>query len=179
MLSGLFTYSTGAIIALVARNFEILLLARIISAFGIAIGSVVTQTILRDLYDKEQIGKAFSFVGIGLSISPVIGMLTGAVISSHLGYMGVFGLLFILAIILIFLAQRNLKETVVPNKHINIKSSLHLLKKMLNDRYIWRDSILVMSFNVMLFSYYSLAPFIFKKKVLVLLILVIAALSWL
>ncbi|GJN59081.1 MFS transporter [Elizabethkingia anophelis] len=164
MLSGLFTYSTGAIIALVARNFEILLLARIISAFGIAVGSVVTQTILRDLYDKEKIGKAFSFVGIGLSISPVIGMLTGAVISSHLGYMGVFGLLFILAIILIFLAQRNLKETVVPNKHINIKSSLHLLKKMLNDRYIWRDSILVMSFNVMLFSYYSLAPFIFKKE---------------
>ena len=48
---------------------------------------------------------------------------------------------------------------------------------MLNDRYIWRNSILVMSFNVMLFSYYSLAPFIFKKKVLVLLILVIAALS--
>ncbi|MCT3647730.1 multidrug effflux MFS transporter [Elizabethkingia anophelis] len=164
MLSGLFTYSTGAIIALVARNFEILLLARIISAFGIAVGSVVTQTILRDLYDKEKIGKAFSFVGIGLSISPVIGMLTGAVMSSHLGYMGVFGLLFILAIILIFLAQRNLKETVVPNKHINIKSSLHLLKKMLNDRYIWRDSILVMSFNVMLFSYYSLAPFIFKKE---------------
>ena len=35
---------------------------------------------------------------------------------------------------------------------------------MLNDRYIWRDSILVMSFNVMLFSYYSLAPFIFKKE---------------
>ena len=110
MLSGLFTYSTGAIIALVARNFEILLLARIISAFGIAVGSVVTQTILRDLYDKEQIGKAFSFVGIGLSISPVIGMLTGAVISSHLGYMGVFGLLFILAIILIFWHKETLKR---------------------------------------------------------------------
>lgn len=59
MLSGLFTYSTGAIIALVARNFEILLLARIISAFGIAVGSVVTQTILRDLYDKEKLEKLF------------------------------------------------------------------------------------------------------------------------
>ncbi|CAM3809241.1 MFS transporter [Elizabethkingia bruuniana] len=179
MLFGLLTYSAGTIAALIAGNFEILLLARVISAFGIAVGSVVTQTILRDIYDKEQIGKAFSFVGIGLSISPVIGMLTGAVISSNLGYLGIFGLLFILAIILILLAQRNLKETVTPNKHINIKSSLHLLKEMLNDHYIWRNSILVMGFNVMLFSYYSLAPFIFKKEGLVLPILVIAALFWL
>ena len=58
----------------------------------------------------KKIGKAFSFVGIGLSISPVIGMLTGAVISSHLGYMGVFGLLFILAIILIFWHKETLKR---------------------------------------------------------------------
>lgn len=164
MIYGLLSYSAGTIMALISKSFEILLLARIISAFGIAVGSVVTQTILRDLYDKEQIGKAFSFVGIGLSISPVIGMLTGSVISSSFGYMGIFGLLFILAIILILLSQQNLAETVTPNKHINIKTSIQLLKKMLNDRYIWKDSILVMSFNVMLFSYYSLAPFIFKKE---------------
>ncbi len=164
MIYGLLSYSAGTILALISKSFEILLLARIISAFGIAVGSVVTQTILRDLYDKEQIGKAFSFVGIGLSISPVIGMLTGSVISSNFGYMGIFGLLFILAIILILLSQQNLAETVTPNKHVNIKTSIQLLKKMLNDRYIWRDSILVMSFNVMLFSYYSLAPFIFKKE---------------
>ncbi|OPC05220.1 MFS transporter [Elizabethkingia ursingii] len=164
MIYGLLSYSAGTILALISKSFEILLLARIISAFGIAVGSVVTQTILRDLYDKEQIGKAFSFVGIGLSISPVIGMLTGSVISSSFGYMGIFGLLFILAIILILLSQQNLAETVTPNKHVNIKTSIQLLKKMLHDRYIWRDSILVMSFNVMLFSYYSLAPFIFKKE---------------
>ncbi|MCL1666209.1 multidrug effflux MFS transporter [Elizabethkingia ursingii] len=164
MIYGLLSYSTGTILALISKSFEILLLARIISAFGIAVGSVVTQTILRDLYEKEQIGKAFSFVGIGLSISPVIGMLTGSVISSSFGYMGIFGLLFILAIILILLSQQNLAETVTPNKHVNIKTSIQLLKKMLHDRYIWRDSILVMSFNVMLFSYYSLAPFIFKKE---------------
>jgi MFS family permease len=153
MIYGLLSYSAGTILALISKSFEILLLARIISAFGIAVGSVVTQTILRDLYDKEQIGKAFSFVGIGLSISPVIGMLTGSVISSSFGYMGIFELLFILAIILILLSQQNLAETVTPNKHVNIKTSIQLLKKMLHDRYIWRDSILVMSFNVMLLYY--------------------------
>ncbi len=174
MIYGLLTYSIGAILAIEARNFQILLLARIISAFGIAVGSVVTQTILRDLYTKEQIGKAFSLVGIGLSISPVIGMLTGSLVSSGTGYMGVFSLLFILAILLIFLARKNLNETIIPNRNINLKSTSLLLKRMLKDAFIWRDSILVMGFNVLLFSYYSLAPFIFKKKALPLQSLAIA-----
>ncbi|OPC31485.1 MFS transporter [Elizabethkingia meningoseptica] len=164
MIYGLLTYSIGAILAIEARNFQILLLARIISAFGIAVGSVVTQTILRDLYTKEQIGKAFSLVGIGLSISPVIGMLAGSIVASNIGYMGIFSLLFILAVLLIFLARKNLNETIIPNRDINLKSTSLLLKRMLKDVFIWRDSILVMGFNVMLFSYYSLAPFIFKKE---------------
>ena len=164
MIYGLLTYSIGAILAIEARNFQILLLARIISAFGIAVGSVVTQTILRDLYTKEQIGKAFSLVGIGLSISPVIGMLAGSIVASNIGYMGIFSLLFILAILLIFLARKNLNETIIPNRNINLKSTSLLLKRMLKDVFIWRDSILVMGFNVLLFSYYSLAPFIFKKE---------------
>ncbi|ODM55619.1 multidrug effflux MFS transporter [Elizabethkingia meningoseptica] len=164
MIYGLLTYSIGAILAIQARNFQILLLARIISAFGIAVGSVVTQTILRDLYTKEQIGKAFSLVGIGLSISPVIGMLTGSIVASNIGYMGIFSLLFILAVLLIFLARKNLNETIIPDRNINLKSTSLLLKRMLKDAFIWRDSILVMGFNVLLFSYYSLAPFIFKKE---------------
>ena len=91
MIYGLLSYSTGSDPGShLLESFEILLLARIISAFGIAVGSVVTQTILRDLYDKEQIGKAFSFVGIGLSISPVIGMLTGSAISSKFRIYGHF-----------------------------------------------------------------------------------------
>lgn len=164
MIYGLLTYSIGAILAIEARNFQILLLARIISAFGIAVGSVVTQTILRDLYTKEQIGKAFSLVGIGLSISPVIGMLAGSIVASNIGYMGIFSLLFILAVLLIFLARKNLNETIIPNRDINLKTTSLLLKRMLKDAFIWRDSILVMGFNVLLFSYYSLAPFIFKKE---------------
>ena len=48
MLAGLFTYGVGTLLALLASEFETLLLARVVSAFGAAVGSVVTQTILRD-----------------------------------------------------------------------------------------------------------------------------------
>ena len=164
MIYGLLTYCVGSILAIITSSFHILLLARIISAFGIAVGSVITQTILRDLYTKEQIGKAFSIVGVGLSISPVIGMLTGSIISSKMGYIGIFSLLIILAVVLLFLAKKNLGETVIPNKNMSFRSVFSLMKRMLKDSFIWRDSILIMGFNVMLFAYYSLAPFIFEKE---------------
>ena len=61
MLAGLLTYGAGTLLALLATQFETLLLARVIAAFGAAVGSVVTQTMLRDSYqgsDLAQIGRA-------------------------------------------------------------------------------------------------------------------------
>ena len=50
----------GTLLALLATEFETLLLARIISAFGAAVGSVVTQTMLRDSYQGSDLAKVFS-----------------------------------------------------------------------------------------------------------------------
>ncbi|AZA94011.1 Inner membrane transport protein ydhC [Chryseobacterium nakagawai] len=161
---GLITYGLGTFAAIFAPNFMVLLTARIISAFGIAVGSIVTQTILRDTYDKDHISKVFSWIGIGLSISPVIGMTTGSVLASSTGHQGVFITLCLTAIVFYILSRRNVSETHHSRKEINFQTLLDLLKRMLRDRNIIRCCLLVMSFNVLLFSYYSLAPFIFKEQ---------------
>ncbi|WP_353145137.1 MFS transporter [Chryseobacterium sp.] len=161
---GLLTYGTGTLAAVFAPDFTILLTARIIAAFGIAVGSIVTQTILRDTYDKENISKVFSWIGIGLSISPVIGMLTGSLLASSTGYQGVFITLCLLAVLFYFLSEKRVSETYHFRKKINIITLAGLLRRMLKDREIIRCCLLIMSFNVLLFSYYSLAPFIFKEQ---------------
>ncbi|MGU3373957.1 MFS transporter [Chryseobacterium sp. M5A1_1a] len=161
---GLITYGIGTFAAVFAPNFMILLVARIISAFGIAVGSIVTQTILRDTYDKDHISKVFSWIGIGLSISPIIGMTTGSVLASFTGHQGVFIILYLLAVLFYILARKRVSETNFSGKEINIRILLSLLKRMLCDREILRCCLLIMSFNVLLFSYYSLAPFIFKEQ---------------
>ncbi|MBP2616022.1 MFS transporter [Chryseobacterium jejuense] len=161
---GLITYGIGTFAAIFAPNFMVLLTARVISAFGISVGSIVTQTILRDTYDKDHISKVFSWIGIGLSISPVIGMTTGSVLSSSAGHQGVFITLYLVAVVFYILSRRNVSETHHSRKEINFKILSGLLKRMLRDREIIRCCLLVMSFNVLLFSYYSLAPFIFKEQ---------------
>ncbi|WP_347217739.1 MFS transporter [Chryseobacterium sp.] len=161
---GLITYGIGTFAAIFAPSFMILLAARIVSAFGIAVGSIVTQTILRDTYDKDHISKVFSWIGIGLSISPIIGMTTGSVLASSTGHQGVFITLYAVAVVFYVLSRRNVSETLPTRKEISFQSLYGLLKRMLRDRDIIRCCLLVMSFNVLLFSYYSLAPFIFKEQ---------------
>ncbi len=161
---GLITYGAGTFAAVFAPDFIFLLAARIISAFGIAVGSIVTQTILRDMYDKDSISKVFSWIGIGLSISPVIGMITGSALATTVGYKGIFITLYLLAVLFYLLSRKKVSETYLPGKETNIRTLWNLLKRMLCDHEIIRCCLLIMSFNVLLFSYYSLAPFIFKEK---------------
>lgn len=160
---GLITYGIGTLAAIFAPNFAVLIIARIISAFGISVGSIVTQTILRDSYDQKNISKIFSWVGIGLSISPIIGMTMGSLLVTNLGYRSIFIILHLIAILFFVLSTRKISETHFYKRKINTQTLLILLKRMLRDHKIIKTCLLIMSFNVMLFSYYSLAPFIFKK----------------
>jgi len=159
MIYGLITYGIGALLALLAGSFDTLLLARIISAFGAAVGSIVTQTMLRDSFEGPELGKVFSVMGMGISISPVLGLILGGAIAQNLGHIGVFSFLLSLSLILLFLSQCSLSET--RPQHLAPVPLLPLAKQMICDGQLMRSATLVALFNLMLFGYYALAPFIF------------------
>lgn len=98
MLIGLFIYGCAALVVMQTENFTTIMVARAISAFGIAVGSVVTQTMLRDAFSGDELGKVFSRMGI--SISPVLGMLLGGQLTLVGGYHYVFLALFAMALVL-------------------------------------------------------------------------------
>ncbi len=161
MLAGLLTYGVGSVIALLSSSFEVLLLARVISAFGAATGSVVTQTILRDSFDRTELAKVFSIMAMGLSISPVIGLIAGGVLASYLGHSGIFAFLLIVAALLLTVSITSLTET-KPCQQPTVRLST-LALRMCRDSKVWRSAAIVALFNLMLFSYYSLGPFLFSK----------------
>ena len=61
-------------------------------------GSVVTQTMLRDSYQGSDLARVFSVMGIALSLSPVLGLLSGGQLASGFGYLGVFSGLLVLVL---------------------------------------------------------------------------------
>lgn len=161
MLAGLLTYGAGTLLALLATQFETLLLARVIAAFGAAVGSVVTQTMLRDSYQGSDLARVFSVMGIALSLSPVLGLVSGGLLADGLGYLGVFGALLALAIGLLLMACWQLPETrPATTQRVALWP---LACRMVRDTGLWRRAALVALFNTMLFGYYSLAPFLFAS----------------
>ncbi|MDT3278950.1 multidrug effflux MFS transporter [Shewanella scandinavica] len=162
MLAGLVCYAIGSALALMVSDFSLLLMARILSAFGAAVGSVITQTMMRDSYSGEELAKVFSVMGMSLGISPVIGLLLGSVLSAYWGYQGVFVALMVSAIVLLFLSVRSLPET--KPVHTQKIAIGELAIKMLSDSGIIKNTLLVAAFNLMWFSYFSLAPFMFEAQ---------------
>ncbi|MBJ9293857.1 multidrug effflux MFS transporter [Citrobacter werkmanii] len=161
MLAGLICYGAGCTLAVVASDFNMLLLARMVSAIGAAAGSVVVQTMLRDSYDSTALSRVFSVMGAALALSPVFGLLSGGWLVSLYGHIGVFVALVLLAILLLILTATLLPET-RPENTIRPRMAV-LLPHMARDGELWKNAMLVALLNTMLFSYYSLAPFLFGQ----------------
>lgn len=158
MLIGLFIYGCAALVAMQTGDFATLMAARVCSAFGIAVGSVVTQTMLRDAFNGEELGKVFSLMGIGISISPVLGMLLGGHLTSAGGYHYVFFALFAMALVLFSYNLFKLPETQKENQPLRLGQ---LSVRMLKDTQVLLSAVLVALYNIALFSYYQLGAFIF------------------
>lgn len=161
MLAGLICYGTGCALAIVAADFSVLLLARMVSAIGAAAGSVVVQTMLRDSYESPALSRVFSVMGAALALSPVFGLLSGGWLVSLYGHTGVFVALMLLALLLLILTATLLPET-RPENTVRPRMTV-LFPRMARDGELWKNAILVALLNTMLFSYYSLAPFLFGQ----------------
>ena len=162
MLAGLTIYLTGAVMALLSQNFTLLLLARAVVAFGAAVGSIVTQTMLRDVYQGQALGKVFSTLGIALSVSPVLGMFAGGIVVNWGGSMAIFAAQWLLALVLLIWCWRALPETKPTTLSVEVTATGSGWD-ILRDRQIWYSALLVAGFNIMVFSYFSLAPFMFEQ----------------
>ncbi|HEJ8098714.1 TPA: MFS transporter [Serratia marcescens] len=162
MLAGLALYLVGAGLALLSGSFTLLLAARALIAFGAAVGSIVTQTMLRDVYQGPALGRMFALVGIALSISPLLGMFAGGALVAWGGSAAIFTAQAAWALALLLCSYGTLPETRRRQTATAAAPGI-ALTAILRDRHIWCSALLVASFNIMVFSYFSLAPFMFER----------------
>src|SRR5699024_11114664 len=160
-LIALTLYIIVAILAMIPPNFSALLGARILMAFAAAIGSIGTQTMIRDQFSGDQLRYLFSLIGIALAISPILGLIFGVFMVTIGGYQAVFTLLTMIGAFLMIWSLIKLPET-MPENH-SVHPFWHTLQTMIQDLMIWKYALLIAAFNIMLFSYYQLAPFIFNN----------------
>ncbi|WP_426162416.1 MFS transporter [Pseudoduganella sp. R-34] len=157
LLAGLACYALAALLALAAGSFGTLLLARALQSFGAACGSIVVQTMLRDRFQGAQLAAVFSTIVAVLALSPAVGPPLGAMLASRYGVHGV--LVCLAALSLVFLlCGASLPET-RPAHAAAPAPLLPTAWRMTCDRQLWSAAWLVAGFNLILFGYYTIAPF--------------------
>ncbi|WP_338867887.1 MFS transporter [Myxococcus stipitatus] len=159
LLAGLALYATGAVWAMVTDDFSQVLAARLVSAFGAAVGSIITQTALRDSHAGPELGRVFAVLGLALAISPAVGLFAGQLLAAKAGHSGVFAALGLLAVLVLGLSLWRWPETRPAT--VAVAPFWPTFRVMLRDPGIWRSTLLIASFNAAIFSWYQLGPFRF------------------
>lgn len=159
MLYGIFIYILGSLGCLLSSSIELLLISRLVQAFGAAAGSIVTQTVMRDIYNDDRRPHIFAKVSAVLAFSPAVGPLLGSIIAQYLGVNYVFVFLVLLGAFAFSSTYLGLRETI--GKRENSLKMLSILKSMITDKLIWIYAGSIGVINGVIFSYYAEAPFIF------------------
>jgi DHA1 family bicyclomycin/chloramphenicol resistance-like MFS transporter len=158
VLIGFIIFIIGCIGCYFATTIEILMLSRFIQAFGGSVGSVLAQTMCRDVFHGSELSKVYSLVGTALAIFPTIGPVAGGLIAQHFGWSNIFLFLIAGATVLTIIVAIKLPET-----HLTANRQAHSIFKiafmLLKDKKIIAYGLIVGVCNGIAFSYFSEGPF--------------------
>lgn len=158
VLAGIFIFIIGCMGCYFSTTIEMLLLSRLIQAFGGGIGSVLGQAICRDSFHGPDAGKAFSVIGSSLAIFPAIGPIIGGIIAQHFGWSSIFIFLAFVGALLMICVAMKLPET----HHKENRQTSSLLKTILilaKDKKVIGFGLIVGASNGLMFSYFAEGPF--------------------
>lgn len=159
MLGGIFLYCLSCLALWQTKTIEGLLILRVVQAFGASVGSVVTQTILRDLYEGKKRQQIFALVSGALAFVPAIGPFIGSQLAALFGWEIGFLFLALLGVGLLFRCLVALPETrPVGTGHVRVS---HVAKSILLDKELLIHVLLISFCNGIVFGFYGEAPFLF------------------
>jgi DHA1 family bicyclomycin/chloramphenicol resistance-like MFS transporter len=121
-------YTVAAIAAAFSSNVETLIILRFFQGLAVAGGRVLSATVARDLFEKENLGKVMSNIMFMTAIAAVIAPLVGGYTAKHLPWQSTFLFMAIFASFVFILFLLVFKERSIVER----KDSLHI-------RLIFRD----------------------------------------
>ena len=162
MLGGLVIYVAACFGCLASTSIEALLFWRVVQGFGASVGSVVTQTILRDCFSGAQRNQLFSIAAGALSVAPGLGPIIGGVLAGYYGWEMNFVFLAGVGTLLFAWSALRLSETRDSN-HTPVTMPVvgSIGKRVCTDRKVWVHVWLISACNGIEFGYFGEAPFIF------------------
>lgn len=160
LIFGLVLFTVASITCALTSDIEHLTAWRVVQAFGGAAGMVIPRAVIRDQMDTREASKALSLLILIMGVTPILGPIIGGQILPFIGWRGIFGLMAISGLILLFASWRHMQESLVPEKRIplNFKTIGRNYWGLLGDRHFIFYALAGSFGSAGLFTYISGAP---------------------
>jgi len=109
-------FTLGTLIATMASNLEVLILARVIQASGTAIMMPLLMTTVMTLAPPETRGKTMGFISTVISVAPAIGPTISGVILDYLSWRWMFLLVLPISLGALALGARRISNVTTPHR---------------------------------------------------------------
>jgi predicted MFS family arabinose efflux permease len=114
LIAALALAALGNLIAAVATNYPVLIVGRVVAAFGAAVYTPAATLFATGLMRPEERGRAVAIVFGGLTFALVLGVPTGSFLGPTLGYKGVFALITVVAVLVAIVERAALPTLEAP-----------------------------------------------------------------
>lgn len=162
MIAGLLVFILGCIGCYFSTSIEMLMVSRLIQAFGGSTGSVLGQAICRDAFHGPALGRVYSATGSALALFPALGPLFGGLIAETFGWRNIFVFLIAFALIATILVGVKLPEThtQASRKKVSVRN---IASQLMRDKKVLGFGLIVAGCNGILFSYFAEGSFYLIK----------------
>jgi DHA1 family bicyclomycin/chloramphenicol resistance-like MFS transporter len=121
VILGLLLYIFAAFGCALSPSIDYLIVLRLLLALGAGVGLVGSRAIVRDLFSGSEIARALSLVMMVFGIAPIIAPTIGSLVVALLGWRFIFGVLAVIALIVLFAVQLLLDETKQADPSVSLR----------------------------------------------------------
>ncbi|MEV5967829.1 MFS transporter [Kribbella sp. NPDC051952] len=114
LIAALVLAALGNLIAAVATDYSVLIVGRVVAAFGAAVYTPAATLFATGLLPPEERGRAVAIVFGGLTFALVLGVPAGSLLGPTLGYKGVFALITAVAVLVAIVERAALPKLAAP-----------------------------------------------------------------
>ncbi|MDH2443776.1 Bcr/CflA family efflux MFS transporter [Amnibacterium sp. CER49] len=151
-------YIAGAITCTTAPSIEALLVGRVAQGIGAAGGAVLVLAIVRDLTENDRFVTLLSRVVLITTTTPLLAPVTGALLLPLIGWRGLFVLLTLTGIGLLFAVATTVPETLVPSS----RPPAYRLRAVLSDRQFGAATVIGACTYASVYTYVAASPLLLR-----------------
>ncbi len=115
---GLALFSAGCLIALVARNFPLILAARFLQGIGVAGPRTITLALVRDKFEGREMARVLSLITMVFILVPIVAPAIGQMVLAVSGWRAIFGVYLAIGLIVTIWFALRQEETLPAERRM-------------------------------------------------------------